>query len=367
MRRYCYFQYLSVDIVHLGSLENGQKGVQVHYLITGHTGFKGAWLAMWLTREGHEVSGLSLDPLPGALFETARVHELLKHDIRGDIRDLSVVKAALDLTEPDVVFHLAAQPLVRESYQDPRGTIETNVMGTMNLLSAVAEAPSVKAHVVVTTDKVYRNTNQILGYKEIDPLGGDDPYSASKAMADILTQSWIKSFGGPPTAIARAGNVIGGGDVSKDRLLPDLLSAYFSGTAPVLRYPDAVRPWQHVLDCLNGYVTLSDSLLNGNGQGEWNFGPGTSSFVNVGDVATYVKELIGESAPNWTAVAEPQPHEANLLALDARKAELELDWHNKLTFKESLEWTVNWQKSVNDNGDAREVSLSQVSNFRSLV
>lgn len=367
MRRYCHAQNLSVDIAHLGSLEHGQKGVQMHYLITGHTGFKGAWLAMWLTHAGHEVSGLSLDPLPGALFETARVHELLKHDIRGDIRDLSVVKHALGLTQPDVVFHLAAQPLVRESYQDPRGTIETNVIGTMNLLSAVAEAPSVKAHVVVTTDKVYRNTNQILGYKEMDPLGGDDPYSASKAMADILTQSWIKSFGGPPTAIARAGNVIGGGDVSKDRLMPDLLNAYFSGTAPVLRYPEAVRPWQHVLDCLNGYKALSVALLNGNGQGEWNFGPGASSFVSVGEVASCVKELIGERAPNWTSTAEPQPHEANLLSLDAKKAELELDWHNKLSFNASLEWTVAWEKAVNDHRDAREISLLQVSNFSNLV
>lgn len=339
----------------------------MHYLITGHTGFKGAWLAMWLTQEGHEVSGLSLDPLPGVLFESARVSEVLKHDVRGDIRDLSVVKAALDLTEPDVVFHLAAQPLVRESYQDPRGTIETNVIGTMNLLSGVAEVPSVKAHVVVTTDKVYKNIDQIWGYKETDPLGGDDPYSASKAMADILTQSWIKSFGGPPTAIARAGNVIGGGDVSKDRLFPDLLNAYFSGIAPVLRYPDAVRPWQHVLDCLNGYMKLSDALLNGNGKGEWNFGPETSSFVNVGDVATYVKELIGEDLPNWLSDAERQPHEAKLLALDARKAELELDWHNKLSFRESLKWTVDWHVAVSNGESPINVCNQQLQSFLTTI
>jgi CDP-glucose 4,6-dehydratase len=335
----------------------------VHYLITGHTGFKGAWLAMWLDGQGNQVSGLSLDPIPGALFEQANVSNLMTHDIRGDIRDLAVVKNSLQTTKPDVVFHLAAQPLVRESYQDPRGTIETNVIGTMNLLSAVAETPSVKAHVVITTDKVYKNIDQIWGYKEIDPLGGDDPYSASKAMADILTQSWIKSFGGPPTAIARAGNVIGGGDVSKDRLFPDLLNAYLSGQAPVLRFPGAVRPWQHVLDCLNGYLKLSDALLKGNGQGEWNFGPETSSFVNVGDVATYVKELIGESAPNWTTTAEPQPHEANLLALDARKAELELDWHNKLSFNESLKWTVDWQVAVNGGESAIDVCRSQLQDF----
>jgi CDP-glucose 4,6-dehydratase len=348
----------------IGRLEANYKGVPLHYLITGHTGFKGAWLAMWLTQEGHEVSGLSLDPIPGALFETARVAELLKHDIRGDIRDLSVVKDALNLVKPDVVFHLAAQPLVRESYQDPRGTIETNVIGTMNLLSAVAETPSVKAHVVITTDKVYKNVDQIWGYKEIDPLGGDDPYSASKAMADILTQSWIKSFEGPPTAIARAGNVIGGGDVSKDRLFPDLLNGFISGQAPVLRYPSAVRPWQHVLDCLNGYMKLSNALLKGNGLGEWNFGPETSSFVNVGDVATYVQGLVGKSAPNWTTTSEPQPHEANLLALDARKAELELDWCNKLSFEESLKWTVDWQTAFNAGESAKKLTIDQISRFK---
>jgi CDP-glucose 4,6-dehydratase len=318
---------------------------------------------MWLEGQGHQVSGLSLDPISGALFEQANISSLMTHDLRGDIRDLAVVKNAMQTTQPDVVFHLAAQPLVRESYQDPRGTIETNVIGTMNLLSVVAETPSVKAHVVITTDKVYKNIDQIWGYKEIDSLGGDDPYSASKAMADILTQSWIKSFGGPPTAIARAGNVIGGGDVSKDRLFPDLLNAYLSGQAPVLRYPGAVRPWQHVLDCLNGYLKLSEALLKGNGQGEWNFGPETSSFVNVGDVATYVKELIGETAPNWTTTSDPQPHEANLLALDARKAELELAWHNKLSFKESLKWTVDWQVAVNGGESASSVSREQILNF----
>ena len=350
----------------IGRLEPNYKGVPLHYLITGHTGFKGAWLAMWLTHEGHEVSGLSLVPVPGALFETARVTELLKHDIRGDIRDLSVVKEALNLVKPDVVFHLAAQPLVRESYQDPRGTIETNVIGTMNLLSAVAETPSVKAHIVITTDKVYKNIDQIWGYKEIDPLGGDDPYSASKAMADILTQSWIKSFGGPPTAIARAGNVIGGGDVCKDRLLPDLINAYAKGDIPELRFPNAVRPWQHVLDCLNGYRTLSNELLNGKGQGEWNFGPDTDSFVPVGQVASLVAEMYGISDQGWTVTSEPQPHEANLLSLDARKAELELNWHNKLGFQEAVRWTVDWNIGNSISKSSRDICINQISDFKKI-
>ena len=338
----------------------------MHYLITGHTGFKGAWLAMWLAGEGHQVSGLSLDPIPGALFEQASVSDLMAHDLRGDIRDLSVVQNALQTTKPDVVFHLAAQPLVRESYQDPRGTIETNVIGTMNLLSAVAETPSVKAHIVITTDKVYKNIDQIWGYKEIDPLGGDDPYSASKAMADILTQSWIKSFGGPPTAIARAGNVIGGGDVCKDRLLPDLISAYSIGSTPELRFPGAVRPWQHVLDCLNGYRTLSNELLNGKGQGEWNFGPDTDSFVPVGQVASLVAEMYGISDQGWTVTSEPQPHEANLLSLDARKAELELNWHNKLGFQEAVRWTVDWNIGNSNSKSSRDICINQISDFKKI-
>ncbi len=335
----------------------------MHYLITGHTGFKGAWLAMWLTQAGHEVSGLSLDPVPGALFEKANVTSLLKHDLRGDIRDLATVQAALSTTQPDVVFHLAAQPLVRESYQDPRGTIETNVIGTMNLLTAVSQTPSIKAHVVITTDKVYKNIDQIWGYREIDPLGGDDPYSASKAMADILTQSWVKSFGGPPTAIARAGNVIGGGDVCKDRLLPDLITAYSKGRTPELRFPNAVRPWQHVLDCLNGYITLSNELLEGRGQGEWNFGPDTDSFVPVGQVASLVADMYGISNQVWTLASDQQPHEANLLSLDARKAELSLNWHNKLNFQEAVRWTVEWHQQLSQGDDAFALASDQISLF----
>ncbi|MFZ4497882.1 MAG: CDP-glucose 4,6-dehydratase, partial [Candidatus Nanopelagicales bacterium] len=230
----------------------------MHYLVTGHTGFKGAWMTMWLTSQGHQVSGLALDPEPGALFETAKLHPLLAHDIRADIRDSANVMDALRVTAPDVVIHLAAQPLVRESYLNPRWTFETNVMGTMNVLEAVQQTPSVKTQLIITTDKVYRNVNQVAGYVEPDPLGGDDPYSASKAMADLLTHSWVTSFGGPPTAVARAGNVIGGGDVCKDRLIPDVIAALASGKAPVLRYPNAVRPWQHVLDCINGYLMLVD-------------------------------------------------------------------------------------------------------------
>lgn len=337
----------------------------MHYLVTGHTGFKGAWLALLLAKQGHTVSGLSLDPLPGALFETAGIAGDLKHDFRIDIRDSSATREAINQAQPDVVLHLAAQPLVRASYEDPRGTYETNVMGTFNVLEAVSSTPSVKAQVVITTDKVYRNINQVAGYVESDPLGGFDPYSSSKAAADILTQSWVNSFPGTPTAIARAGNVIGGGDVSKDRLLVDLIAAYARGESPVIRYPSAVRPWQHVLDCLNGYLVLADALLEGRGQGEWNFGPGVESFVPVSEVATDAGNFWGGGA-RWISDNAQNPHEAELLALDSTKAHLELGWENKITYPGSLEWTVDWFKEVSLGTSQREISLKQIETFIEL-
>ncbi len=338
----------------------------MHYLITGHTGFKGAWLSLWLSELGHEVSGLSLDPLSGSLFETANLGELMRTDARVDIRDAAETATCIAAIAPDVVFHLAAQPLVRRSYADPRGTFETNAMGTLNVLEAVSNTPSVKAHVVVTTDKVYRNVDQVAGYVEDDPLGGDDPYSASKAMADILTQSWVKSFPGVPTAIARAGNVIGGGDVSPNRLLPDLLSAFAEGREASIRYPEAVRPWQHVLDCLNGYLALADALLAGNGGGTWNFGPGEASFIPVGSVADIAARAWGEGA-RWSSLEGEHLHEANLLALDAAKAERLLGWSNRLPFPTSVEWTIDWARALERGTSSRDASLAQLRAFMALV
>lgn len=334
----------------------------MHYLVTGHTGFKGSWLTALLAGRGHTVSGLSLNPVPGSLFETARIPELLESDLRVDIRDASATVEAIASVNPDVVIHMAAQPLVRESYREPRATFETNVMGTLNVIEGVQQADTVKAHLVITTDKVYRNVNQEAGYVESDALGGDDPYSSSKAMADLLTQSWIKSFPGVPTAIARAGNVIGGGDVSADRLFPDLLNSYAAGSAPVLRYPHSVRPWQHVLDCLNGYTAIVDALLDGRGLGEWNIGPGRGSFVDVATIADLVQHLTA-SPIGWTLDGGNNPHEAGLLALDASRAESELGWRNKLSFEDSVSWTVAWDRNSRGGTDPRDVTLAQIADF----
>ena len=347
---------------------DGLAATDMHYLVTGHTGFKGAWLALMLVERGHTVSGLALEPAIGSLYERARLSELLLHDLRVDIRDADATRQAVAAIQPDVVLHLAAQALVRESYRDPRYTYETNTLGTLSVLQAVEHAPSVKAQVVITTDKVYRNVNQIWGYRESDPLGGVDPYSASKAAADLITQSWIASSGSAvPTAVARAGNVIGGGDVCADRLMVDLVAAFSAGQAVRLRYPDAVRPWQHVLDCLTGYLFLTDALLRGDSPGEaFNFGPDTESFVPVGAVATAVASLWG---PDCVVEFDggPHVHEAALLSLDSRKAELALGWRNRIPFRDALAWTVAWEKQVRAGEDARSVTIAQIREFQRLV
>lgn len=336
-------------------------------LVTGHTGFKGAWLTLLLQRAGHQVSGLALDPEPGSLFEVAGLADLLEVDARVDIRDAAATHAAIQLAEPDVVIHMAAQPLVRASYVDPRWTMETNVMGTLSVLEGIAATPSVQAAVIVTTDKVYRNVGQRAGYVEGDALGGHDPYSASKAMADILTSSWVDSFAGCPTAIARAGNVIGGGDVSTDRLFPDLVRAFGAGKPAELRYPQAVRPWQHVLDCLNGYVLLADALVS---QGEaaggpWNFGPDPEAFRTVGEAADLAAARWGDGA-SWASDDGEHPHEAELLTLDASKAKRELGWRDRLDFDAAVTWTVDWAKRVQAGESARDVTLEQIEAFEAL-
>jgi CDP-glucose 4,6-dehydratase len=335
---------------------------KMHFLITGHTGFKGAWLSLLLTSRGHKVSGIALDPAPGSLFIEAGISSLLEWDLRFDIRDFSQMQNSFSMIQPDVVIHMAAQPLVRYSYRNPKETFETNVMGTMNVLSAMEGVGSIKACVVVTTDKVYRNVEKDVGYTESDPLGGKDPYSASKAMADILTQSWVSSFSGAPTAIARAGNVIGGGDVCEDRLIPDVVRSLLDRKELLIRYPNAVRPWQHVLDCLNGYLALVDALLQGKGDGEWNFGPGVESFVSVSEVVKRAQDFAPDLHLN-VSVVKGDLHESELLALDSTKSNQILGWENKLRYPRSLEWTISWEASKQAGGQPLDLCMDQIRMF----
>ena len=336
----------------------------MHYLITGHTGFKGSWLSLMLEMQGHTVSGISLDPPDKSLFNQAELKKIFKHDLRIDIRDGAAIKTALEKINPDVMIHLAAQPLVRESYRIPVETFEINVLGTLNVLEATKELKNLKAALIITTDKVYKNHNHLRGYVELDELGGDDPYSASKAAADLATQSWIKSFATVPIAIARAGNVIGGGDWAQDRIIPDLVNAYSSGKLPTLRYPKAIRPWQHVLDCLNGYLFLIDYMLQSKFGGEWNFGPDLEDKHTVGDLTSMVAKLYGVTGSYWEIEKDLQPHEAGYLLLDSDKSRSQLNWSDHLNFDKAVSWSVNWYNNEELSPELR--TRKQINDFFSL-
>lgn len=339
----------------------------MHYLVTGHTGFKGSWLSLMLQMQGHSISGISLDPPEKSHFNLARLSDIFENDLRMDIRNSKKFRQAVETIDPEVIIHLAAQPLVRESYKDPVGTFETNVLGTLNLLEATKELANLKATLIITTDKVYKNRNHLRGYVESDELGGDDPYSASKAAADIATQSWVKSFATTPVAIARAGNVIGGGDWAIDRIIPDLVNAYTTNQLPTLRYPDAIRPWQHVLDCLGGYQKLLKEMMEFGTSGQWNFGPTL-------DKKHSVSELVESFAKSWGVVGNEQPwklaenvqlHEAGYLLLDSSKARETLGWNEKLDFELAIRMTVEWFKKM-DSENPREVTTNQIREFLAI-
>jgi CDP-glucose 4,6-dehydratase len=338
----------------------------MHYLITGHTGFKGSWLTLMLKMQGHTVSGISLEPPVISLFNQAHIVEDLLHDLRIDIRNLSELQSAIKEIDPEVIIHLAAQPLVRESYIHPLETFETNVLGTLNLLESTKSLRNLRATLIITTDKVYKNVNTLQGYVESDSLGGDDPYSASKAAADIAAQSWIKNFSTSPMAIARAGNVIGGGDWAVDRLVPELVKANQSNQLPTLRYPDSIRPWQHVLDCLQGYLKLVDKMIAESVGGEWNFGPDHLVQKSVSQLVKAFAISWGNSNADkyWDLEVEPQPHESGYLLLDSSKSQRELAWNEKLNFEDSIDWTVEWFKDSINFG-AREITTKQIKSYLS--
>ncbi|RJG07920.1 CDP-glucose 4,6-dehydratase [Noviherbaspirillum cavernae] len=350
------------------SLQAAYAGRRV--FVTGHTGFKGSWLSLWLARLGAHVTGYALPPCTTpSVFELARVGEALTRHVTGDVRDQVALTTAMREAAPEVIFHLAAQPLVRLSYREPAATWSTNVMGTVNLLEAARACPSVKAIVVITTDKCYDNREWIWGYRESDPLGGSDPYSASKAATELVVQSYRKSFfsnSGPLLASARAGNVIGGGDWSDDRLIPDAARAVASRQPLLIRNPAATRPWQHVLESLHGYLLLGARLSGGEAAmaDAFNFGPDAADNLSVADVLTRLQAHW--PALNWQLEenAEQAPHEARFLYLDSSKARRLLDWTPTWQLATGLEKTAQWYYTVAQQPSAaRAITEQQLDQF----
>ncbi|SHK36870.1 CDP-glucose 4,6-dehydratase [Desulfatibacillum alkenivorans DSM 16219] len=315
--------------------------------LTGHTGFKGAWLSLWLLEAGAEVMGYALaPPTQPSLFSLAGLEDRMQ-SVTGDIRDPDALTNSMKQFQPDVVIHMAAQSLVREGYSDPVGTFSTNVMGTVNLLEAVRSADSVRAVVNVTTDKCYENKEWHWGYRENDRLGGHDPYAGSKACAELVSQSYAKSYFDAPGAAAlatvRAGNVIGGGDFAKDRLIPDAVRAAQAGAPVEVRSPGAVRPWQHVLEPLRGYLMLARNLYEQGAQcaGAWNFGPSLEDCQPVAWILDRFLDAMGHE-PGWTGSEGDHPKESIFLRLDSSKAKLDLGWTPRLDISQSLRLTAEW-------------------------
>ena len=337
------------------------KGTRV--LVTGHTGFKGAWLTLLLADAGATVHGYALDPpTKPSFFRRCGIEAMLASHHVADVRDPERLRAAFDTARPDVVFHLAAQSLVRRSYREPVATYATNVMGTVNLLEAVRLVGGVRAVVNVTSDKCYENLERPEPYREGDAMGGHDPYSSSKGCAELVASAYARSFLGPAgirLASARAGNVIGGGDWAEDRLVPDLVRAMESGRTLPVRNADATRPWQHVLEPLSGYVMLAERLLAGDGRAEggWNFGPSVRDVQPV----RWVLDRLCPFLPgaSWTAGPRPDLHEAGMLALDSTKASRELGWCPGWDLSEAIEATAEWYRAHVAGGDVRALSLDQ--------
>ena len=346
---------------------------QKRVLVTGHTGFKGAWLALWLEHLGAEVTGLALAPTTEPnLYEIADLTGSMT-SILGDIRDRGTVAEAIDRSKAEIVLHLAAQSLVRYSYREPLETFSTNVMGTAKVLDAARASSSVRSLVAVTTDKCYENLESDRGYREEDRLGGYDPYAASKACAELVISSYRRSYfesGERRIALAsaRAGNVIGGGDWAEDRLLPDLLRGIAQGQSVAIRSPVAVRPWQHVLEPLDGYLTLAEALhRDGDSAAEaWNFGPGEDDLLTVAEVAGYLAESWGDGA-SWHVDGGEHPHETRFLRLDSRKARQRLAWSPRLTTRQALDWTVEWHRTHLAGGNMRQTTLQQIAEYESLL
>ena len=338
--------------------------------VTGHTGFKGGWLSLWLHEAGARVFGYALPPGSEPNLFTAAGIDRITEGSMADIRDLAALTQALCRCRAEVIFHLAAQPLVRRSYEDPIETYSTNVMGTANVLEAVRRADSVRAVIVVTSDKCYENREWPWGYRENDALGGHDPYSSSKACAELVTRAWRRSFTGARDlriATARAGNVIGGGDWAADRLAPDAVRAFTQGRVLSVRQPSSVRPWQHVLEPISGYVSLAERLLSGDVQlpDAFNFGPSPAHTRSVQEVADELAALWGNGA-QWDIDSGSQPSETRLLLLDSTQAMSVLDWRERLDLATTLTMTVNWYKAHLAGEDMSRVTREQLRAYLDL-
>jgi len=341
-------------------------------LITGHTGFKGTWLTLWLNHLGSNVIGYALKPpTQPSLFELCALNTKVT-SIEGDVRDFGHLKSVIQKYKPEIIFHLAAQALVRRSYSDPLETYSTNVMGTVHLLEAIRQIGGVRVIINVTSDKCYQNQEWVWGYRENDPMGGQDPYSSSKGCAELITAAYTKSYFNPDhyekhgvsVASVRSGNVIGGGDWAEDRLLPDCMKALLENRPIVIRYPDAVRPWQHVLEPLFGYLVLGQHLYEDGPTfaGPWNFGPEDESGKPVRWIVERIAEIWGGKA-SWEVDQSFHPYEAHTLKLDCSKAKLKLGWYPQWDLETGLKKTIEWFKAYRDRADMFITTISQIKDY----
>lgn len=341
-------------------------------LITGHTGFKGSWLSVWLNGMAANVTGYSLPPpTKPSLFEIAHLSEDMT-SINGDVRDLEHLKSVVKDYQPEIVIHMASQTLVRYSYDNPLETYSTNIMGAVNLFEAIRQVESVRVVIMVTSDKCYENKDWRWGYRENDPMGGHDPYSSSKGCVELITSAYRHSFfseedfenHGVAVASVRAGNVIGGGDWAKDRLIPDIMKAFMENRPVIIRYPHAVRPWQHVLEPLNGYLTLAEKLWEDGTKfaRAWNFGPSGDDTRPVSWIVDYLTHLWGDGA-SWTLDTATNPHEDNYIKLDCSEARSLLGWLPRLDLPTTLDWIVKWYRGFQQGKDMRQLTQREITLF----